>query len=546
MSRVSSFPTADVTSGSKLPFWLSEEKQLAFTQLREEIPPMDVCIIGGGIAGISVAYNCAKEGLKVVVLEDGEIASGETGRSSAHVFSWLDDQYRHIEYLHGLKGAQMAADSHQQAVDWIERVCRNENIDCGFHRLDGYLMQKMSKMPLFSGPSEATYSEGYSLDLSREFEAAQRAGYRGVEMLPRAPIEQFNTGNVIRFPGQGVIQPISYMNGLAKAAKKYGANIYTHTKAVDFEGGEDMATIRTADGIVLKAKHLVMATNTPLNNKITIHAKMMSMRSYVIAAEIPEGAYTDALYWDTDDNPAYHYVRFYRNGSGTHYILVGGEDHKVGQIQGSAEERYTKLEKWARTFWPSMGPVRHKWSGQIEEPIDSLGYIGRNPGDFENVYIVTGDSGNGITNATIAGILIRDLITAEPNDWATLYDPSRISLRTIGTTLAHDLQINLQYKDHLTGGDIRDIEDLPVGCGGILRRGFHKYAVYRDEDGQIFECQATCPHLGGLVRWNESEKTFDCPVHGSRFDQFGKVINGPAKSDLIPSDKRVEETKKTF
>jgi len=535
--------TPEITSGSKLPLWLGQEKHEKFPKLTQPIPPVDVCIVGAGLGGLSVAYNCAREGLKVVVIDDGEIGSGESSRTSAHVFSWQDNHMRNIEYLHGPKGAQLAAQSHQEAIDWIERVCREENISCQWYRLDGYLMDVIDKMP---GSGKTTISSmlggGPARDLAKELEASQRAGFRGVETLKRAPIKDFDTGEVIRYPNQAAFQPVMYLNGLAKAAQRHGAQIYTLTKAIDFEGGQQTATVKTTDGIVIEAKHLVMATNTPLNNKLRVHAKVSNSRTYVIAADIPKGSYVDALYWDMED--PYHYVRFQQNEQGPDMIIIGGEDHLVGKMDKPAEERYKSLEKWARNFWPQMGQVKYAWSGQIVEPVDALAYIGRNPGDYKNVYIITGDSGNGITHTTIAGMLLRDIILGRPNEWETLYDPSRISMLSMGEMLVHDVDINMQYKDYLLPGDIKDIEDLQKGCGGILRRGLQKYAVYRDETGQIFECHATCPHLGGSVRWNPDEKTFDCPVHGSRFDHMGHVINGPSKSDLVPTDERAESSKK--
>jgi nitrite reductase/ring-hydroxylating ferredoxin subunit len=169
------------------------------------------------------------------------------------------------------------------------------------------------------------------------------------------------------------------------------------------------------------------------------------------------------------------------------------------------------------------------------EPVDSLAFIGRNPGD-KNVYVVTGDSGNGMTHGTIAGILLTDLMCGRPSAWETLYDPSRISLRATPEFARENLNMAAQYRDLATGGDIENPDELALGAGGVIRSGLRKVAVYRDTTGHLHEITAVCPHLGGIVHWNGAEKTWDCPCHGSRFDKFGKVINGPANSDLVTKD----------
>jgi nitrite reductase/ring-hydroxylating ferredoxin subunit len=165
------------------------------------------------------------------------------------------------------------------------------------------------------------------------------------------------------------------------------------------------------------------------------------------------------------------------------------------------------------------------------EPIDGLAFIGRNPGD-QNLYVVTGHSGNGMTYGAVAGMLLTDLILGRPNAWEALYAPSRISLRAVPEFVRTTLNVAAQYADYATAGDVGQAEELPPGTGAVIRQGLKKVAAYRDTHGQLHECSAICPHLGGIVRWNHTERTWDCPCHGSRFDPFGKVLNGPANTGL--------------
>jgi nitrite reductase/ring-hydroxylating ferredoxin subunit len=238
------------------------------------------------------------------------------------------------------------------------------------------------------------------------------------------------------------------------------------------------------------------------------------------------------LYWDTAD--PYHYVRL-QNHSATHdCLIVGGEDHKTGQAHDT-DVRFDHLEAWTRKVFSHIERIDYRWSGQVMETVDGLAFNGRTPGD-ENVYVVTGDSGHGMTHGTIAGMLIRDLIHNRDNEWAKIYDPSRKSLKSLGEFAKENLNVAAQYVDYVTGGDVKDIDDIRPGMGAVVRRGLQKLACYKDETGLLHELSAICPHLGCVVDWNNTEKSWDCPCHGSRFTALGKVVNGPANTDLQPAD----------
>jgi Rieske Fe-S protein len=215
-------------------------------------------------------------------------------------------------------------------------------------------------------------------------------------------------------------------------------------------------------------------------------------------------------------------------------LIVGGEDHRTGQAHDT-DARFDCLEEWARERFPQIEHTDFRWSGQVMEPVDGLGFIGRNPGS-ENIFIATGDSGHGLTHGTIAGMLIRDLIDGADSPWKRLYDPSRKTLKAAREFARYNLNVARQYLGVVTAGESRSPESIPHGTGAVIRRGVEKIAVYCDEDGQRHEYSAVCPHLGCIVDWNETEKTWDCPCHGSRFSCDGKVINGPANSGLGPTE----------
>jgi glycine/D-amino acid oxidase-like deaminating enzyme/nitrite reductase/ring-hydroxylating ferredoxin subunit len=484
----------------------------------------DVCVVGAGIAGLSTAYELAREGRSVIVLEDGAIGSGETSRTTAHLSNAFDDRYAVVERLHGELGARYVAQSHTAAIDEIERIVREEGIACDFERLNGYL---------FAPPGDT-----YEI-LEREIDACRRAGLVDVEWADRAPFQELDTGRCLRFPRQAQLHALRYLKGLAEAFEGLGGRIFTNTHVESIENDDERRLVRVqaGDGGGVTAEHVVVATNTPVNDMLKVHTKQYAYRTFVIGAPMRIGSATKALYWDTAE--PYHYARLVPNGDGEATLIVGGEDHKTGQ-RDDAEERYARLEVWARERFPGMGEITYRWSGQVMEPMDAVAFIGRNPGD-ERIWVATGDSGNGMTHGAIAGMLLRDLILGRDQPWARLYDPSRKTLRAAGEFTRENLNMAAQYADWVKGGDTDREDDILPGRGAVIRRGLQKLAAYRDPDGTLHRCSAVCPHLGGIVRWNSEERTWDCPAHGSRFDALGRVLNGPANSDLEAAETHERE-----
>ncbi len=517
-------------SGKTKSVWMSEELP-AFKTLSENLET-ETCIIGAGISGLSCAYFLIKEGKKVVVLDDGIIGGGETSRTTAHLSNAFDDRYYEMEKLLGAENCRLIADSHTAAIDAIEKVIQDEKIECGFQRLKGYL---------FMPPHEEKEI------LNQELGAALKAGFTedNLKLVSQAPLELFDTGPALCFKNQAQFHPIQYLKGLAKAIEAAGGKIFTRTHVEEVKGG-DSVEVKTDQGFTVLAHSAIVASNSPFNDRVVIHTKQAAYRTYAIAAKVPKGAVKSALYWDTEK--PYHYVRLQNataemktNSNGEYDILiVGGEDHKTGQ-EDDAEERYEKLELWARERFPKMKEILYRWSGQVMEPIDGVAFIGKNPMDLPNVYVATGDSGMGMTHGTIAGLLIRDLICGRKNVWEKLYDPSRKTLGAAWRFAKENANVALQFKDWLTSGDLSSVEDLAEDEGAIIRKGAAKIAVYKDKKGAIHSCSAVCPHLACIVAWNSNEKSWDCPCHGSRFDAYGKVTNGPAVENLYPFTENVND-----
>jgi glycine/D-amino acid oxidase-like deaminating enzyme len=445
----------------------------------------DVCVIGAGAAGLGAAYMLASAGKSVVVLDERDVGAGESGRSTAHLSCALDLSWPELERLHGAANARLAAESHAVAIKRIAKIAALEEIDCAFEQVDGF----------------AFTADRKGAGLETELAGARRAGVP-VEWLERAPLDAFDTGPCLRYPRQAHLDPASWLRGLAHAVTRLGGRIFAGTRAVSVQGGA-RAEVATSDGRRIRAGSIIVATNSPFNDRIAVQAQQTARRTYALALEMPEAGAPRSLLWD-DESP-YHYVRSHHPPKGPPLLLVGGEDHPTGREDDGAA-RWERLESWARARFLTAGPVAARWSGQVLEPADGLALIGRNPLDHPNVYIATGHSGNGMTYGMIAGMLLGDLILGRPNEWAGVYDPSRVTPEAAPGYAETGLGAAIQYADWLLPGEgpaSRDPRLSPV-----------------------------CPHLGGRVRWNSAENSWDCPVHGSRFDARGRVLNGPACADL--------------
>jgi glycine/D-amino acid oxidase-like deaminating enzyme/nitrite reductase/ring-hydroxylating ferredoxin subunit len=392
---------------------------------------------------------------------------------------------------------------------------RDEQIACDFMRVPGLLI-----------PGTNAAAD----ELEREHEATKRAG------LATDSLDDFHFGKrlqtgALRFADQAQFHPLRYLGGLAQACTRAGARIHTHTRAREVHGGKQ-ATVKLDDGSELRCNAIVVATNSPFNDRVAIHTKQAAYRTFVIAIR------TDAdldvcLIWDTED--PYHYVRTWRDEqNNATWLIVGGEDHKTGQPEDE-QGSFSRLHDWTRERLGIDGDVHYSWSGQILEPNDGLAFIGRNPMDADNVFIVTGDSGNGLTHGTIASMLLTDLIAGRSNPWTELYSPSR--RHGVGEFIRENANVAAQYAELATSGDAPNLNDIATNAGAVVRKGLHKVAAFRDADGVLHTHAATCTHLGCIVHWNSVEKTWDCPCHGSRFDPVdGHVLNGPAAGPLRAVD----------
>ena len=293
--------------GRNVSYWQASEDGLATSSLTDSVET-DVCIIGGGIAGLTTAYLLTRTGKSVVVIDDGPIGGGETARTTAHLTYAIDDRFAQIAKWHGDEKARIAVQSHAEAIDQIEQIVTMEQIDCDFSRVDGFLF-------------EAEDGD----DLDEELEAAYRLGFDQIEMVDRAPVKDFDTGRALRFPHQGQFHILKYLSGLAKKIEQNGGRLFANTRALEWDD-ERMPRVKTADGKTITAGKIVLATNYPIQSKM--FAKLPAYRTYAIGVRVSKGSVEKVLLWDTGD--PYHYIRI-QPETDHDVLIVGGEDHRTGQ-----------------------------------------------------------------------------------------------------------------------------------------------------------------------------------------------------------------------
>ena len=471
----------------------------------------DTVVVGTGIAGISTAYELAAKGQKVILVDRGPIAGGITARTTAHLAPLCDDLTSEMIKLRGEAISRAFYESQAAAIDRIEEIQKKEAIACDFRRLDGYLFQALD-------------TDAKIID--DELDAVRKVG-APVHRIVGVSLAGCEAQHALRYPRQATFHPLKYLAGLAEKIIEHGGEFFADTVVTGIEENDGGTVSIKTDYGTINASAAVMATNSPISDLFALHTKMAPYRTYAMAFEIKHGALDDALYWDTLD--PYHYVRL-QPGETTDHVIVGGADHKSGEAD-DADVRFDALEAWARNLIPKLGEMTHRWSGQVLDTIDYAAFIGRNPGN-QNIYVHTGDSGQGITHGVVGSLVNSALILGEDARWVDVYDPSRKTPSAIANFLKENATAVKNFAEYLAPGELSSLDDLKPGHGAVVREGLKKIAAYRDDAGKLYLRSAACTHIGCHLHWNSFETCWDCPCHGSQFAVDGTALNAPAISAL--------------
>ncbi|MFU8815375.1 MAG: FAD-dependent oxidoreductase [Pseudomonadales bacterium] len=492
--------------------WLAEAPQTDFPPLLGTAAA-DVAVIGGGITGLSTALLLQRAGLQVALLEARRVGCGVTGASTAKLTSLHKLIYAQLENAFDREAARVYAEANQQGLATMAVLADefdSAGANCRFQRQAAYTY---------------TRDRQRDNDIRNEAEAAQRAG------LPASYVQDaelpFDVVGAVRVDDQAQLDPYQYCLGLARACAGAGVQMYETTRVHDvFEDGSELVCEGMTSAVRLRARHVVVATLLPILDRGGLFARAFPSRSYGLAVALAGDA--PASMSINVDSPT-RSVRRLPAGRG---IIVVGEDHKVGH-DPDTPGRYAALEAWARQHFP-VAEVKHRWSAQDYMAADSVPYIGRMPGGSGHIWVASGFNKWGLTTGTAAAMMFVELIQGREHPWAGLFDPGRVDvLPSAKKLLKENADVAARFVgDRLRALTVPSLDQLAPGEGAVVDADGQRLAAYRDDTGAVHACSPLCTHMGCYVQWNQAEKSWDCPCHGSRFDYRGEVLQGPAVHGL--------------
>lgn len=511
--NASSFPDETGTSGNAdndLPeprsLWM--ETAPAPDRRGRSLPiEVDVAVLGAGIAGLTTAYLLARAGRSVLVLEAGEVAGGVSGHTTAKLSAQHGLKYHSLSKRKGLRAAARYGQTQSEAVDWVGRTADELGIDCGFSRRDSF---------------------AYSTRPDQQDLLSQEADAAGVAGMPASLVDDVGLAvpsiGAVRFTGQAQFHPRRWLLGLAEHVERAGGVIAEGVRAQGVDE-RNVQLVRTSNGTV-RARDVVVATHYPILDRGLFFARLDPVRDLVVSG--PVESEIDNMYLDVSTG---HSVRGYDSAAGPVAIVLG-EHYRPGE-RVDVESRYRSLAGWAAEH-AGVRTVTHRWSAHDMSTVDSVPYIGRYHPATRHLWVATGFGQWGMSGGTAAGLLLRDLLLGEDNPAAELYDPNRMDARGAVSLVRANVTVARHFvEDHVRAAfDHTELDDLPAGAARVVTSGVRPTAAYRDDEGTLHTVGANCTHLGCVVGFNNAEKTWDCPCHGSRFDVDGSVVHGPATSPL--------------
>lgn len=532
-------------------YWINSEKNKEKYNKLEKNIETDICIIGGGITGISTAYYLTKENLKVTVLDMGKIGFQTTGNSTAKITSQHGLFYKYLKDSKGEDFARLYYDANEDAIKNIKKIVEKENIECDLECQSAYVL---------AANREEVQKVKDEVEVVRGF-----GGH--AEYLEREDIDKnlliLNPLAAIRFKNQAQFNSYKYTIELAKVCKNLGANIYENTKVVDVRNEKDYYYLETEDGYKIKAKYLVITTKYPIINMPGFYfMKMYQSTSYGISIPVKEKLF-DGMYI-TSTNPKVslrmakvdnNIIKDVVDGNIENYakqdkenrkrvkekqnskidneyvLIVVGADHKTGE-KTDLSNSYKKLENIAKQIYP-QGKVENYWNTEDCITLDKIPYIGKYSNMWENAYVATGFNKWGITTSNIAANIITDMIIGRKNRYEDIFISTRVepvkNRQEVGNMLKETVSSLVLKKFELPESEQASLKNEE---GKIIEIEGEKVGAYKDKEGRIYTIVPKCAHLGCELSWNNLEKTWDCPCHGSRYDYTGKMLYGPTVKDL--------------
>lgn len=482
-------------------------KRPSYPKLTKDIE-VDVAIIGGGITGVTTAYQLVQSGKKIAILEANKIGGVTSSSSTGNLYIGVQALYQNIIKKFDLTTAKKVAQSRKDAIEYIEKTVSENNISCHFTRRPWYIYAN-KEIKTFKDEVECLKRMGFNIDYTSEFPLSTK--------FHRAAL----------MPNQARFNPLQYIVSLAAESVKRGCEIFEKTRIIKISE-TDICKLETNIATV-HAKKVLLATHTPIGINST-QFFTAPYRSYVIAAKTQENNYPEGHFWNVD-TPKNTICTHSISNEHPELIMIAGSHHKTGQ-EPPMDKHYKVLEKLLTKKF-NLAKITHQWSAQHYQSADCLPYIGLATWTSKHIYLATGYWADGLTYGTLAGLLISDSILQNKNPFASVYQSTRHNLIAAAPfSIKENANVFLQYLKDIPIFSSPNLTKIKMGKGKIVEINQEKCAVSRDESNQLHVVSAVCPHMKCIVNWNDAEKTWDCPCHGSRFTVKGIVIEGPATQNL--------------
>lgn len=496
-------------------FWLDSTSKTEYEVLNEDIK-VDIAIVGGGLVGIVTGSFLKKEGFKVAIIDSNSIGLGTTGHTTAKITSQHGLIYNKIKNTLGEDKAKVYAEANQTAIDIIEQIVSEKNIDCDFERQSAYIY---------------TQSDDYVQQIIDESKVANDLGIKS-EYLKEIPLP-INIKGALCFENQAQFHPRKFLLALAKEIPGGGSYIFEHTRAVDIEDTEDLYAVLTENGKKVYASKVVVASHFPFYDGLGLYfTRQYAEKSYALGVFIKE-KFPGGMYITAED-PG-RSLRCQKTNDGKELVLVVGEHHKTGQGEDTMVHN-ENLKRFAEETF-DVESIPYRWSTQDYVTLDGVPYVGAITSGRPDIFVATGFGKWGMTNSIASAVIIKDLITKGESPWEEVYSPSRFTPAASAKTFVTQ---NANVVGELVTGKLEAVPDdidLKNGEAKTVEINGERAGAFRDQDGRLHIVDTTCTHLGCEIKWNSAEETWDCPCHGSRFNYDGDVVEGPALKPLKKPNK---------